>query len=264
MVIWMSLPVIYTMFNGRNHIIIFKIFWNDFKHPKNWKNRAKTFSQPLIANTFPLLLISPLCFWCPSLLHESAYYLLVAFSLSHRTIIKSRKFTPARYGLVHCWCSVMSSTVVFSSPRVTHWLSWSRLFMISFNLEWFLLFPLCLITTFLMRTGQLSCRVSPYGCVCFLSFRVRLRLSGEKAVAPHSSTVAWQIPWSEEPGELQSMGSLRVRHDWATSLSLFTFMHWRRKWQPTAVFLPGESQGRGSLVGCRLRGRTESDTTEAT
>ena len=44
----------------------------------------------------------------------------------------------------------------------------------------------------------------------------------------------------------------RVRHDWATSLSLFTFMHWRRKWQPTPVFLPGESQGRGSLVGCPL------------
>ena len=41
-------------------------------------------------------------------------------------------------------------------------------------------------------------------------------------------------------------------------------MHWRRKWQPTPVFLPGESQGRGSLVGCRLWGRTESDTTEET
>ena len=49
-----------------------------------------------------------------------------------------------------------------------------------------------------------------------------------------------------------------------TSLSLFTFMHWRRKWQPTPVFLPGESQGRGSLVGCRLWDRTESDTTEVT
>ena len=44
----------------------------------------------------------------------------------------------------------------------------------------------------------------------------------------------------------------------------FTFMHWRRKWQPTPVFLPGESQGQGSLVGCRLWGRTESDTTEVT
>ena len=53
-----------------------------------------------------------------------------------------------------------------------------------------------------------------------------------------------------------------------TQLSNFTFtfhfMHWRRKWQPTPVFLPGESQGRGSLVGCCLWGRTESATTEAT
>ena len=60
----------------------------------------------------------------------------------------------------------------------------------------------------------------------------------------------------EEPGRLQSMGSLRVGHDWMTSLSLFTFVHWRRKWQPTPVFLPGESQGRGSLVGCHLWGHT--------
>ena len=86
----------------------------------------------------------------------------------------------------------------------------------------------------------------------------------EKAMAPHSSTLAWKIPWMEDPGRLQSMGSLRVGQDRATSLSLFTFMHWRRKWQPTPVFLPGESQGRGSLVGCHLWGRTESDTTEAT
>ena len=54
----------------------------------------------------------------------------------------------------------------------------------------------------------------------------------EKAMAAHSSTLAWKIPWMEQPGRLQSMGSLRVRHDWATSLSLFTFKHWRRKWQP--------------------------------
>ena len=152
----------------------------------------------------------------------------------------------------------------------------------------------------------------------------------EKAMAPYSSTLAWKIPWTQEPWgafmqlklqsmgllrvghdwatslplftfmhwrrkwhptpvllpgksngrrshgcihaargafmqlRLQSMGSLRVGHDWATSLSLFTFMHWRRKWQPTPVFLPGESQGWGSLLGCRLWGRTESDTTEET
>ena len=65
-------------------------------------------------------------------------------------------------------------------------------------------------------------------------------------MAPHSSTLAWKIPWTKEPGRLQSMGSLRVGHDWATSLSLFTFLHWRRTWQPTPVFLPGESQGRGA------------------
>ena len=86
----------------------------------------------------------------------------------------------------------------------------------------------------------------------------------DHTMAPHSSTLAWKIPWMEEPGRLQSMGSLRVGHDWETSLSPFTFMHWRRKWQPTPVFLPGESQGRGSLVGFRLWGRTELDTTEAT
>ena len=83
-------------------------------------------------------------------------------------------------------------------------------------------------------------------------------------MAPHSITLAWKIPWMEESGRLQSMGSLRARHDWVTSLSLFTFMHWRMKWQPTPVFLPGESQGWGSLMGCRLWGRTESDMTEVT
>ena len=86
----------------------------------------------------------------------------------------------------------------------------------------------------------------------------------EKAMALHSSTLAWKIPRMEEPGRLQSMGSLRVRHDWKTSLSLFTFTHWRRKWQPTPVFLTGEPQGQGSLVGCHLWDHTELDTTEVT
>ena len=89
-----------------------------------------------------------------------------------------------------------------------------------------------------------------------------LKMLLEKAMATHSSTLAWKIPWTEEPGGLQSMGSQRVRHDWATSLSLFTFMHWRRKWQPTPAFLAGESQGWRSLVGWRLQSRTESDPTE--
>ena len=82
-------------------------------------------------------------------------------------------------------------------------------------------------------------------------------------MAPHSSTLAWKIPWTEEPGRLQSMGSLRVGRGRATSLSLFTFMHWRRKGQPTPVFLPGESQGRGAWWAAAY-GVTESDTTEVT
>ena len=96
---------------------------------------------------------------------------------------------------------------------------------------------------------------------------VRINLNDnilEKAMAAHSCTLAWRIPWTEEPGRLQSIGSQKVGHDWATSLSLSTFLHWRRKWQPTPVFLPGESQGRGSLLGCRLCSHAESDMTEAT
>ena len=89
-------------------------------------------------------------------------------------------------------------------------------------------------------------------------------LMTEKAMAPHSSTLAWKIPWTEERGGLQSTGLLRIGHSWTTSLSLFTFMHWRRKSKPNPVFLPGESQGRGSLVGCHLWGHTESDMTEVT
>ena len=85
-------------------------------------------------------------------------------------------------------------------------------------------------------------------------------------MAPHSSTLAWKIhgqrtlvgysPWGRE----ESNTTERLHFHF----SLFTFMHWRRKWQPTPVFLPGESQGQGSLVGCGLWGRTESDTTEST
>ena len=83
-------------------------------------------------------------------------------------------------------------------------------------------------------------------------------------MATYSSILAWKIPWTEEPGRLQSMGSLGVGDDCVTSLSFFTFMRWRRKWQATPVFLPGESQRQGSLVGCRLGGHTESDMTKVT
>ena len=60
----------------------------------------------------------------------------------------------------------------------------------------------------------------------------RVRHNFREGNGTHSRTLAWKIPWTEEPGGLQSVGSRRVGHDWATSLSLFTFMHWRRKWHP--------------------------------
>ena len=112
----------------------------------------------------------------------------------------------------------------------------------------------------LMNIRPLPATIIP-GTFCFWA---AVRSRAEEVMAPHSSTLAWKIPWTEEPGRLQSMGSRRVGHDCATSLSLFTFLHWRRKWQPTPVFLPGESQGQRSLVGFCLWGHTELDMTEST
>ena len=74
-------------------------------------------------------------------------------------------------------------------------------------------------------------------------------------------------PWMQEPGGLQSTGSHRVGHDWATSLSLFTFMHWRRKWQPTPVFLawriPGTGKPGGLPMGSHRVGHDWSDLAAA-
>ena len=80
-------------------------------------------------------------------------------------------------------------------------------------------------------------------------------------MATHSSALAWRIPWAEEPGTLQSMGS-QSQARLSDCTFVFYFHALRRKWQPTPVFLLGESQGWGSLVSCHLWGRTESDTTE--
>ena len=81
----------------------------------------------------------------------------------------------------------------------------------------------------------------------------------EEAMALHSSTLAWEIPWTEEPDGLQSMGSRRVRHDWATSLSRIGEGN-GNPLQCSCLENPRD----GSLVGCHLWGRTESDTTEVT
>ena len=83
-------------------------------------------------------------------------------------------------------------------------------------------------------------------------------------MAPHSSIFAWKIPWTEEPGRLSPCDREEAGMTERLRFHFSLLLHWRRRWQPTPVFLPGESQGWGSLVGCRLWGRTESDTTEAT
>ena len=85
----------------------------------------------------------------------------------------------------------------------------------------------------------------------------------EKAMATHSSILAWRIPWTEEPGRLQSTGSQRVRHDWATSLHFTSFFLWLSSIPaPHSSTLAWKIHGRGSLVGCSPWGRWESDTTE--
>ena len=83
--------------------------------------------------------------------------------------------------------------------------------------------------------------------------------SVEKVIAPYSSTLAWKIPWMEETGRLKSMGLLRVGHGWETSLSLFTFMHWRRKWKPIPVFLL-ENPRDGGAWWAAVYGVTQSRT----
>ena len=92
----------------------------------------------------------------------------------------------------------------------------------------------------------------------------------EKEMATHSSVLAWRIPGTGEPSELPSMGSHRVRHNWsdlAAAAGVAYYRHipvnpnWGRKWQPTPVFLPGESQGQRSLVGYSPWGRKKLDMT---
>ena len=86
-------------------------------------------------------------------------------------------------------------------------------------------------------------------------------------MAHHSSTLAWKIPWTEEPGRLQAMGSQRVGHDWATSLHSLQSLHTsslEKEMATHSIFLPAESHGQRSLAGHGPRGRRESDTTEVT
>ena len=223
------------------------------------------------ASVLPMALIklvrvghSPPPFWC--LCERVSVSLFTLIKLCYTKVLKCSSLVP---------CSeAQSSFLVIMNPMSFtvnyQWLRWERICQqyrrcrfdpwigtIPWGTEWQ---P---TPVFLPREFNEQRQITVHDILVLVKLAV-LAVLVEKAMAPHSSPLAWKIPWMEEPGRLQSIGSLRVWHDWATSLSLFTFMHWKRKWQPTPVFLPGDSQGRGSLVGYRLWGRTESDTTEAT
>ena len=105
-------------------------------------------------------------------------------------------------------------------------------------------------------------------CFSFLSFMnltlvlltksIFYRYLLEKAMTPHSSTLAWKIPWTREPGRLQSMGSLGVGHDWVTSFSLFTHALEKEMATHSSVFawrIPrtGEPGGLPSMGSHRVR-----------
>ena len=113
----------------------------------------------------------------------------------------------------------------------------------------FIIFNIFLYLLFLGFPGSSKGKASAYNAETWVQFLGR-EDHLEKEIATHSSTLAWRISWMEEPGRLQSMGAQGVSHNRVTSLSHFTFMHWRRQWQPTPVLLPGKSHGWRSLVGC--------------
>ena len=168
-------------------------------------------------------------------------FVLLAFSL----------INILHFGFGFLSCIVILKVLCQRAISVTAW-------VFSFT-QWFLIWSLSFST--LRPWGHTTSSPPPPLAPAHIVVRMLQSPHVEKTMLLHSSTLAWKIPWTEEPGRLQTMGLKRVGHDWATSLSLFTFMHWRRKWQPTPVFLPGESQGQRS---CRLWGHTESDTTKAT
>ena len=82
-------------------------------------------------------------------------------------------------------------------------------------------------------------------------------------MATHSSTLAWRIPWTEEPGRLQATGVDKSRTGLRDFTFTFPFLALEKETATTPVFLPGESQGRGSLVGCCLWGCIEESVEDS-
>ena len=110
----------------------------------------------------------------------------------------------------------------------------------------------CIHILAIVSNAAINLRLYVFFLIIFFSWYIHTL---EKAMATHSSTLAWKIPWTEEPGRLQSMGSWRVRHDWS-DLVAYTYsgvgkIPWRRERLPTPVFWLGESHGLYSPWGCK-------------
>ena len=133
---------------------------------------------------------------------------------------------------------------VLMKPFSPHLAFWSR----SFSPSGWTLIPLLypMINVICQSHGL----ILAMSLLLVLHFWALLILPSEKAMASHSSTLAWKIPWTEEPGGLQSMRSRRVGHDWATSLSLFTF-HFHA--------LEKEMATHSSVLAWRIPGTGEPD-----
>ena len=114
------------------------------------------------------------------------------------------------------------------------------------DIKWLMLSFWQLLVWLIFLVSNLVIAYTNFLCVCLFPMK-----NGEGDGTPLQYSCL-ENPMSGEAWKAAVQGLQRVGHDWATSLSLFTFIHWRRKWQATRALLPGESQGRGNLVGCRL------------
>ena len=209
---------------------------------------------------FPLLLLPPNCFlWaqgpsqpfrpCEDSVPRSSDVTIVVTQSVHKAAALS---TPNS----DCWGKL--SPTGSGLPGLSLGMSWARKMPEGFCL------PRASFSALTAKTSLKACIQVPWRVWSCLGEALETRKLHSGSPSPGKEESSWAFQTPSAQGLHQYLDALRVGHDWATSLSLFTFTHWRRKWQSTPVFLPGESQGWGSLVGCCLWGRTESGTTEAT
>ena len=117
-------------------------------------------------------------------------------------------------------------------------------------------FQIRVFSRYMPRSGIAGSYGSSVFRFFFFFSKIIYTILPEKAMAPHSSTLAWKIPWTEEPGRLQSMGSLRVGHDWSDLAAAAAY--YSPQWLHQFTFLPTVQEGSFSstpspaYIICRL------------